>query len=644
MSKYQLEPPLVARTGGVLRAIGITRISTLNQDPKSLADQQALLRQWVRDRYDGPVEWTFIAGQGSGECVDRQQVVEADELVASGTYDLVVMEDLSRHMRRVHAVLFCEACEDMETRLIAINDDIDTCKEWRLHAFFAAMKHEQSNKDTSLRIKRSLRNRFLQGEVVQCPIYGYIKPQGAKNDGHLQKDSAAEPVYQEWFRKLNEGAVFSEIADWLNASGVPIGPYCRAHEWTGPMVGRITRTPILKGIRVRNNRKSKRINKTGKYKSIKARPEERLERYCPHLAFFEPAYYDRVLAKVNARNAKYRPGGVDGPDVRQNIPKKRTRYPGQSIHCGICGRLFVFGAHGQSDHLMCRGSREYWCWNSLSVDGPLAAQRISGAVLSQIEMMEGFDPAFSELIRDEARRQNLAKTTRLQELDLLIDQRQREIQNLIRFIRGGGESPSVQTELRKLESELDGYRVGKEELEDNTDNSLVIPSVDEIKVLARNELQGPAIESFEFAGLMRRIIKELHVFPYRLCDGKDFVLRARFRLQLANLLPEKRLQDAMRQPLERLVTVDLFTPPGRVEYRQQVVELRNGGTERAAAERLGITVTAAQRAAGLDRLMQQLNLADPYVPLREPPMDYPKMRRPRHLRYRFDPLPGYPIN
>ena len=146
-----------------------------------------LLRQWVAHRYDGPVEWTFIAGQGSGECVDRQQVLEADELVSSGAQDLVVMEDLSRHMRRVHAVLFCEACEDVDTRLVAINDDIDTCKEWRLHAFFAAMKHEQSNKDTSLRIKRTLQNRFLQGEVVQCPIYGYIKRQGAKERWSLAK-------------------------------------------------------------------------------------------------------------------------------------------------------------------------------------------------------------------------------------------------------------------------------------------------------------------------------------------------------------------------------------------------------------------------------------------------------------------------
>ena len=163
---------------------------------KSFADQQALLRKWVEDRYDGPVEWTFIAGQGSGECVDRQQVAEAEELVASGSSTSSLMEDLSRHMRRVHAVLFCEACEDADTRLIAINDGIDTCKDWRLHAFFAAMKHEQSNKDTSLRIKRTLRNRFVQGGVVQFTIFGYIKPPGAKNDDELQKDPAAEAIYE----------------------------------------------------------------------------------------------------------------------------------------------------------------------------------------------------------------------------------------------------------------------------------------------------------------------------------------------------------------------------------------------------------------------------------------------------------------
>jgi hypothetical protein len=42
------------------------------------------------------------------------------------------------------------------------------------------------------------------------------------------------------------------------------------------MVGRVTHNPILKGVRRRNNKISKRINKTGRSKQINAPPEEHL--------------------------------------------------------------------------------------------------------------------------------------------------------------------------------------------------------------------------------------------------------------------------------------------------------------------------------------------------------------------------------
>ena len=105
----------------------------------------------------------------------------------------------------------------------------------------------------------------------------------------------------------------------------------------------------------------------------------------------------------------------------------------------------------------------------------------------------------------------------------------------------------------------------------------MIPSVDEIN-LARTSCSSRAIESFEFAGLMQRIIKELHVFPYRLCDGKDFVLRARFRLQLANLLPGETPPGCHALTAGTLGDGGVpFTPPERVEYRQQALELRRAG-------------------------------------------------------------------
>ena len=641
MTRHHLELALAPRNGRTLRVLGITRISTTHQDIRSLADQQALVHQWVEDRYEGQVEWTFIEGQGSGECVDRKQVAEADDLVASGQFDVVIMEDLSRHMRRVHAVLFCETCEDVDTRLIAINDGIDTFQDWRLHAFFAAMKHEQSNKDTSLRIKRSLRNRFQQGGVVQFTVFGYVKPEGAKTDAELQKDPAAAPIFEQWFQRLDRGESFSEIADWLNESRVSTGPLCRTAKWTCAMVGRITRNPILKGVRQRNRKESKRFNKTGQHRSVNAKPEDLLERNCPHLAFFDAAYYDRIVAKVNARNAMYRRAKDGCPDPCANHPKKRVRYPGQSIRCGVCGRLFVFGAHGQTDHLMCTGAREYRCWNSISLSGPLTSQRVADRVLAEIELLKDFDATFVELVNEEARKLDAVRGSRFREVETLTDQRRREIQNLLKFIRSGGDSPSVREDLQQLEAEVLQLQAEKAEIERTPSQAVVIPSASEIKNLARESVRNLALESHEFARLMRGLVTDFFVFPYRSCVGNSFVLRGTARLQLANLLPDQRLRDTLRTPLERVLNLDLFDPPQRVQYREEVMRLRREMTERETAERLGITKTAAQFAAAVDRRMQRLGLDDPYVRLTEPPSDCAKLRRHRHPRYQFDPLPDF---
>ncbi len=641
MTRFHLEPRLAPHNGRVLRAIGITRISTLNQDIRSLADQQALLRTWVEDRYKGSVEWTFIEGQGSGECLEREQVAEADRLVASGQFDLVIMEDLSRHMRRVHAVLFCEACEDANTRLIAINDAIDTFNDWRLHAFFAAMKHEQSNKDTSRRIKRSLRNRFMQGGVVQTTVYGYVKPSDAKTDQDLQKDPSAVPIYEEWFRRLDRGDTFSEIADWLNELDIPTGPFCRSDRWNCRMVGRVTRNPILKGIRQRNRKESKRLNRTGKHTSVDARPEDLLERDCPHLAFFDAAYYDRVVAKLKTRNAKYRRNGKSGTEPRSNIPKKRTRYPGQTIRCGVCGRLLVFGAHGLFDRLMCTGAREYLCWNAVSISGPATARCVAESVLAEVQTLDDFDTAFLELVNEEARKLDSQRERRVRDVNSDIDKHEREIRNLLNFIRSGGDGPSVREELQQLESNLEQLRGEMAEIVSTPSQALIIPSAAEIRQLAQDSIRNLAWESQEFGRLMRVLVTDFFVFPYRSCDGKDLVLRGTARLQLANLLPDHRVKDALRTPLARVLHFDLFEPPQRIKYREQVMALRRELTEQQAADRLGISKTMAQHAARLDRLMQRLGQVDPYARLLEPPMDYPKLRRHLHPRYRFEPLPGF---
>jgi hypothetical protein len=86
---------------------------------------------------------------------------------------------------------------------------------------------------------------------------------------------------------------------------------------------------------------SKRVNATGRHKSVHAPPEERLERPVPHLAFIDPQRYDRLIRRLDERNARFRRKGVNGIDPRNGVPNKRTVWPGQHITSGVCGRPYV---------------------------------------------------------------------------------------------------------------------------------------------------------------------------------------------------------------------------------------------------------------------------------------------------------------
>jgi DNA invertase Pin-like site-specific DNA recombinase len=648
-----LNPPLEPGSGGILRVLAPGRVSCPRpgkQDMRSLDDQQDIQRRWLEQHTDLPVEVEVIAGSGSGEILDRAEFLRLLDLIRSGKYDLVLTEDLGRIVRRVHAFYVCELCEDHGVRLIAINNHgVDTAQPgWREAAFFASFFYERDNHDKSLRIKERLRSRFLAGAAIPGPIFGIVKSPGAKSDADLQKDPKAEPIYREWFRMLDEdGTSFSAIADWLNSKDVPVGGSCwKKEKWDCQLVGKTTRNPLLKGVRVHNERQSRRINATGKYKSEKAPSDRRLVREVPHLAFFEAAYYDRVVAAVNKRNAKYSRTEDGQADPLVNRAKKRTRFPGQMIECGICGRGFVFGGHGQRDHLMCDGARAYRCWNGITVDGPLAAERISNAVFHELAALEGFDAAFLLEVEEQAKLADEGRQAKLHSLTTSITRNERELSNVLAFIRNGTNSSTLRAELEKLEREKSQLAFSLNELESQPRNDIILPTVDELRELARAAFHDLTHDSFEFAQLMRRLIPKIVVWPHRLCDGGKIVLRSRFQLHLSAFVQNRATREVLQKPLERELTVDLFEPCQRVRFRDQVVRLRATvnpatGKKHSAAEAardVGITVTAAQAAAKLQRKMDELGVSDPYVPVTEPPDDFPKLRRHKHSRYSFEPL------
>ena len=210
-----------------------------------------------------------------------------------------------------------------------------------------------------------------------------------------------------------------------------------------------------------------------------------------------------------------------------------------------------------------------------------------------------------------------------------------------RKARTGKSSEMLDQELDRLEQEQKRAKaeltcVGREPL-----NTVEIPPVQRIRELAGAALKDLAVDTQEFARVVRRLVPRVVVFPFRLCDGGAVVLRAQFRLSLANLLPDRRVGEVLRRPLTKTIEVDLFDPSERQAFRTRVVALRAAGaTEDKAAEDCGITVTAAQRAAALQQKMDSLGISDPYLPVAAPPDDCGKLRRHKHPQYRFEPLPG----
>lgn len=632
------------RKGTTYQVLVIARISTENQDLRSNDDQLAYCRRHLEERCHGPTEYYSLHGQGSGEYLDREELTKANELIESGRFDLVICEDLGRIMRRVQAYLFCEMCEDENVRLVAINDHIDTFRgDWRLNAIFASFKHEMSNKDTSDRIKRTLRNRFEQfGGALSSLGFGYVKPPGAKTDKEIHKDPAAESIYDEWFRRLEEGASYGEVSDWLNELGIDPGPRSKGY-WTASLVCKRTHNTILKGERQKNNWKTKRLNKTGRRKIIRTDPSEVLRRQCPHLAFIQPARYDRVVRLLKKRYGNF--VSAQQKSARQTGNwRKHTTFPGQHARCGVCGRLYYWGGHGRVDDMMCSGAKNHRCWNGITFDGKRACQLIAEAILMKVESLPDFDIEFRRIVEarlneSDAERKNSRDKLRLELVDL-----DRKIGNVTDAVALTGYSPALRARLMDLENCRQVTNSSLEALNDQPLQEYKIPPMADLKRMVREAIARQDIQSAEYYRIMCRLVPELHILPYRLLEGKTICARAMFILDLAPLLGPNGLQEELRGLVRHRVMVDLCDHPTRELIRERVVVLRRQGVGiRAIAKQLGHNASEVQRSMKIQKIMDENELTDSYYRLTSPPDDCGNLRRHRHERFHYEPMDGYPL-
>jgi site-specific DNA recombinase len=634
----ELPPP---KRGDKHLLLGVCRISTERQNEMSLGDQLAFYDEWAKKEYPDGYEMEEISSRDSGEALDRAEFLDVTERIESGRYDCVVTEDLGRIARRIHAVLLCEAGEDSRTRIVAINDRVDTfVSGWKQNAMFASMRHESYNEDTSLRIRRSLKGRFATGKLPLRLIAGYESDGPGCLEENCHKKPEAIAIYDEWFDRLDRGQSFAQIADWLNEIQFPVGPNVRKADWNGTLVGQVTRNPLLKGLRIRNKLVSERNNRTGRRKSVKADDDKIQEREVPHLAFIEPTRYDRILRKVKERNSKYVNGIAKANNSLTGRTRKDTRWPAQQLRCGICGRNFVLGGHGRKDRMMCDGARRYQCWNAMTIDRPDLAMAIADRVRREIVELPEFDANWEEQLRIEASSLSCSKATKLEQLQKDRDKKIREVENLAKAIANGSSSETLFRLLSETESRVRLLTDACQETESQMQETIVIPTADQIREICDSTFLNLAVESREFGDVMREVVSDLFVLPYRLIDGGHIEPRCGFTLNVS-CLDEIQIPDDVSH-LQISCRVDLTKSPQRVEFRSRVTNLRkNGMGYRNIAAELGITMPAAQNAAKLQGLMDSLAITDPWVPVRTEADAIVYFKRLKNPRHQFKPMKGF---
>ena len=636
------------RNGHTLMVAMAGRISGCQgQKELSLADQEDNGRETVVDLYIGPAEYHVIAAtKAKGERLDRPELKLIEEAYQSGDYDLFIFDDLSRLIRGGEAVRLLGVGVDNGTRTLCIADGIDTNDPtWEEDALNACSENVAHNERTSKRIKQKSMNRFKKfGQPTGRPIAGYFIPPGVKSYDGWQKQEDLAPLIQEAKRLLLETGDCFVVADYFNERGFAVGPYARRQSWDGKMVRRYFANPLLKGKPQRGAMHTVKHHGSGRRKSVK-NPKGPNFYDAPHLAFFTEQEFDDLNTLLDAKNGHHRRKEVNGADPLLHRDRSQSIFPGLHARCWYCGHRYVWGANGMVKNLMCANSREWHCWHSIGFSGPEATEKLVAEIGRQLQRLDGFAGQFAAMVQNagsslegklDEEWHNLRHEEALQK---------KEEANLAAAIAKVGLDELLMQKLNEVKAKRPTLLLQRHRLEQRGKKQLVLPdSTATLLGMLEEEFRQLAFDSPAFGKLMQSLVPEFYVYAVRLCDGGHLLPRAKVRLNLGGNFSDINLVPGLAEMLTQDLTLDLFDAPQRERIRQEAVQLHSGGKGPKAISRMIAekpTATAVQKALALHRQMLSRGLSTPYLALREPPDDYPKLRRHKHARYRFQPLDDY---
>jgi len=230
--------PLVPKSStGELNVVAIGRISTVHQDVENIEASYRYIKDYLGRIYQGPLKIKLLGERASGMLTDRATIREAEQLVAGGSVDLVIAEDLARIYRNPRYQFdFVQNAVDAGTRVICIGDNLDTADEnWEVTMGAAALRHGLHIPDCRRRVRRTATHAFHRGGMVLKIRFGYRKltreeaasGQFGPPELRISKRAECTPIIREMMQRVGRGESYAAIAEWLNSDGIETGPYVR---------------------------------------------------------------------------------------------------------------------------------------------------------------------------------------------------------------------------------------------------------------------------------------------------------------------------------------------------------------------------------------------------------------------------------
>lgn len=189
-------------------------------ESESIENQRSIIRNYCEQNHIF-IAHEFIDDGCSGLNTDRAGFMQALQALETGQFNMFITKDLSRLSRNhIEADKFIEEYFPQKgIRYVAVDDGVDTLKEYDIIIPFKNLFNEMSSRDTSKKVTNAIRVKRERGEYYASAPYGYIKD--PDDNMHLIPDPRCDWVVTKIFDLYKQGVGVTDIVWQLEEDGIP---------------------------------------------------------------------------------------------------------------------------------------------------------------------------------------------------------------------------------------------------------------------------------------------------------------------------------------------------------------------------------------------------------------------------------------